>query len=248
MTLGVAVVGVAHERVKAFQEAEPEAYGKIRAEACALNGGCMPGSGRYLKGIDVTEAVDLTRAEIRYRRDTFKALYYLRQHLPGWEKATVRETLPQIGVRQSRRIHGEYTLTDEDLRGSRHFDDAIARLGSYLLVYKLYDPAGLHYDIPYRCLVPRDIKGLLVAGRCISCDYLADNTMRLIVPCFATGQAAGIAAAQAVRKGVEPREVCSAELQDGLRRQGVYLGDDSGDVRQGSGATGEATVQGRDGE
>ncbi len=225
VTLRVSIAGVDQGRVKAFEESDPDAYRRIKAEACALNGGSLPGQGRSLKDIDVTDAADLTQAETVFRRDSFRALYHLRSHMPGWEKATVRETLPQIGVRQSRRVHGEYVLTDSDLRSSRHFDDSVARLGAFLLGYELYTPAGLSYDIPYRCLVPRDIDGLLVAGRCISCDYLADNSMRLIVPCFATGQAAGVAAALAARKGIEPRSVPIDELQGALREQDVYLGD-----------------------
>ncbi len=126
-------------------------------------------------------------------------------------------------MRQSRRIQGEYTLTDADLRSSRHFEDSIARLGSYLLGYKLYDPPKLDYDIPFRCLVPKDIDGLLVAGRCISSDYLADNSLRLIVPCFATGQAAGVAAALAARQSIQPRHLAAAELRESLLQQGVYL-------------------------
>ena len=133
------------------------------------------------------------------------------------------ETLPQIGVRQSRRIRGGYTLTDEDLRQSRHFPDGIARLGSYLLGYALYGVPGLHYDIPYRCLVPEGMDGLLVAGRCVSGDYLAGNTLRLIVPCFATGQAAGAAAAMAARGNLPPRDLDTEALRDALRQQGARV-------------------------
>ncbi|MBN1672574.1 MAG: FAD-dependent oxidoreductase, partial [Kiritimatiellae bacterium] len=94
---------------------------------------------------------------------------------------------------------------------------------SYLLGYKLYDPNGLDYDVPYRCMLPREIDGLLLAGRCVGSDYLANNTLRLIVPCLATGQAAGITAALAVRHGVAPRHVPVRELQDRLVSQGAYL-------------------------
>lgn len=224
VTLGFRLSGVEAERVAAFTKEQPEAAARILDAAKALNNGRLPGQGWYLKGIDVTDPVALTEAENRFRRDCYAALQHLRAHLPGYEKARVAETLPQIGVRQSRRVHGEFTLTDADLRASRHFPDGVARLGSYLLGYELYGVRGLHYDIPYRCLVPKGTDGLLVAGRCISSDYLAMNTLRLIVPCFATGQAAGVAAALAVRQGLAPRAVAPDDLRDALRRQGVLLG------------------------
>lgn len=225
VTLGIVVEGVDNARAATFAKESPERFREIAAAARRLNGGRMPGSMRYVKGIDGTDAEALTRVEFEARRDCFGALNYLRANMPGWEAAAIRETLPQIGVRQSRRVRGEYVLTDNDLRSSRHFEDSVARLGSFLLVYKNYDPSGLDYDIPYRCLTPKGVEGLLVAGRCISCDYLACNTMRLIAPCFATGQAAGVAAALAARRGIAPRNVPVAELREALLRQRVYLGE-----------------------
>jgi len=217
------VAGVDKAREQAFAAESPERFKQIRAETGRLNGGAMVGQARYLKNIDATEPQALTEAETVLRRDMFAALHHLRAHMPGWENAMIRETLPQLGVRQSRRIHTEYIVTDTDLRESRHFDDSVARLGAYLLGYKLYDPNGLDYDVPYRCMVPREIDGLLLAGRCVGSDYLANNTLRLIVPCFATGQAAGIAAALAARQGVAPRNVPVRDLQDRLVEQGAYL-------------------------
>lgn len=226
VTLMVRVTGVDRDEVAAFEREHPVRYREIVEAACALNAGTMPDKGRYVKGVDVTDAAALSACESQFRREYFAALYYLREHLPGWQHAQVRETLPQIGVRLSRRVRGEYVVTDADLRASRHFEDGIARLGSFLLVYKNYDPPGLDYDLPYRCLVPAEIDGLLVAGRCVSADYLAGNTLRLIVPCIATGQAAGAAAALAVRAGVQPRDVDIASLRAALLAQGVYLGGD----------------------
>lgn len=223
VTLGFRLAGVDAARVAAFTKEHPEQAEHILAEAKALNNGRLPGQGWYLKDVDVTDPAALTEAENRFRRDCYAALYHLRRNFPGYEGARVGETLPQIGVRQSRRIRGGYTLTDADLRGSRHFPDGIARLGAYLLGYALYGVPGLHYDIPYRCLVPEGMEGLLVAGRCVSGDYLATNTLRLIVPCFATGEAAGVAAALAVRHGVEPRRVDAEDLRRLLSRQGVPL-------------------------
>ena len=227
VTLKIVVDGADGEKVAAFEKADPGRHREIMDKAKELNGGVPVTRGRLVKGVDGTDAEALTRAEVELRRDCFRALHFLRENMPGWEKARIKETLPQIGVRQSRRIHGEYTLTDADLRASRHFQDGVGRLGAYLDGYKPYDPAGLDYDIPYRCLVPRDVDGLLVAGRCVSCDYAACNTLRLIVPCFVTGQAAGAAAALAVERGVAPRDLSITDLRNALTRQGVHLGEEA---------------------
>ncbi|MDH7568821.1 MAG: FAD-dependent oxidoreductase, partial [Armatimonadota bacterium] len=224
VTLGIRVAGVDKEKAAAFAQQHPDEAEAILNTAKSLNNGVLPGSGWFLKNVDVTDPAALTEAEIRFRRDAYASLMYLRQHMPGYEKAVVAETHPQIGVRQSRRIRGEYTLTDADLRASRQFPDGVARLGSFLQGYDLYTVRGLRYDIPYGCLVPQGRDGLLTAGRCISADYLAANTLRLIVPCFATGQAAGVAAALAAREDVEPRALNRETLRAALRRQGVFLG------------------------
>lgn len=224
VTLSLDVGDVDWGRVEAFRQEKPLEYEAAMEEAKRLNGG-YPLGRRLLKHIDVSDAMDLTHAEIKLRRESFAALMYLREHVPGYEAARIIITYPQLGVRQGRRIHGEYTLADEDLRNSRHFDDGIARLGVYFPDWgPIYQIKGLAYDIPYRCLVPRGIDGLLVVGRSISCDYRACNTMRLIVPCLATGQAAGVAAALAVELGTPPRQVPSAPLRRSLKRQCVYLG------------------------
>jgi hypothetical protein len=145
--------------------------------------------------------------------------------MPGYEHARVTLTWPQIGVRLSRRVRGEVVLVDDDLVASRHFPDGIARLGVYFPDWgPNYAIEGLDYDIPYRTLVPERVDGMLIAGRCISCDYVTGNTMRLLVPCLVTGQAAGVAAALAVQEGCPPRKVPVETLRATLRAQGAWLG------------------------
>ena len=226
VTLRMVITGIDNAVFQAFEKEFPGRAQELMETARAQNGGVMPGATRYFKDIDITDAEALTKVEREARRDCFRSLYFLRENMPGWTDARVSHTASQLGVRQGRRVRGVYTVTDEDLRSSRHFDDSIARLSSYLNGYKLYDPPGLDYDLPYRCLVPEKMDGLLVAGRCVSSDYLACNSLRLIVPCFATGQAAGVAAALAVRHQVQPRGVDVSELRDSLIRQNVYLGND----------------------
>lgn len=224
VTLVTKIEDVDRKRVDEFLREYPDEYKEIVHKAEKLNGGVMPGRTRNLKGIDVTDAEALTQAEIKLRRELFRALIYLRENLPGYENARVL-TYPQFGVRQSRRIHGEYVLVDDDLRNSRHFDDGIARLGVYFPDWgPNYAIEGLDYDIPYRCLVPESVDELLVAGRCISCDYKTCNSMRLIVPCLATGQAAGCASAVSVKDDCPPRKISIDKLRETLLKQDVYLG------------------------
>ena len=225
VTLGIRIEGIDRKRIDAFASGNPNAYEAAVQEATRLNGGVMLGETRLLKGIDVADAMDLTEAEIRLREECFNALFYLKAAVPGYEDAHVADTYPQIGVRQGRRIHGVYKLVNDDLKNSRHFGDGIARLGVYFPDWgPNYAIEGLHYDVPYRCLVPKKVDGLLVAGRCISSDYKACNAMRLIVPCFATGQGAGCAAALAAKERCAPREVAIEPLRAALVRQDVYLG------------------------
>ena len=225
VTLVMRTEGIDRERVEAFHKSDPAAYQAIMDEAQHLNGGQPVGRGRLLKDVDVTRADELTRAENQLRTEAFETLQYLQTHLPGYESARIAHTEPQLGIRQSRRIHGEYTLVDDDLVSSRHFDDGIARVGVYFPDWgPIYEIKGLAYDIPYRCLIPENVDGLLVAGRSISCDYRTCNTMRLIVPCFVTGQAAGAAAGIAVEVDCEPRAVPVGTLRQALRQQGAYLG------------------------
>ena len=122
------------------------------------------------------------------------------------------------------RIAGEYTITEGDILGSRKFDDTIGRCGAQMTGYKLYDVSGLDYDIPYRCLVPQGIDGILATGRCLAATHEAINTLRLIGPCMLTGEAAGTAAALAAEHDVAPRDTDVAEIQLRLKQHGSNLG------------------------
>ena len=225
VTLGIRIAGVDRERVDAFAKESPERYQAVIDEAMRRNGGVMPGRGRLLKGINVADTEDLTRAEILFRKECFDALMYLKENLPGYEAARVTETFPQIGVRQGRRIRGEYILQNDDLKSSRKFENGIGRMGVYFPEWgPNYAIEGLDYDVPYGCLVPEKTDGLLVGGRCVSSDYTACNTMRLIVPCFVTGQAAGCAAAIAVQDACAPRHISVGKLRRSLLNQDVHLG------------------------
>ncbi len=177
---------------------------------------------------DPTDVADLTQAEIGGRRKALDNVEWLRQHLPGFEGCFVAGESP-LGTRESRRIVGEYTLTESDLREGRRFDDVIGlnnipidkHLSGGGWSFELL--AGPH-DIPYRIMLPRRVEQLPVAGGSASADHVAQSSIRKTTACMTMGQAAGTAAALAVRSGISPREVNIAELQATLSGQGALLG------------------------
>ncbi len=181
--------------------------------------------------IDPLDPDDLTRAEIEARGQVTELLAFFRSDVPGFENARIAATATQIGIRESRRIVGAYTLTREDVLSARTFDDAIARSaypidihnpsGSGTTTHRL--PPGASYEIPYRCLVPEYINGLIVAGRCISTTHEALASARLTPTVMTLGQAAGTAAHQALEAGVEPRAIDAPELRRRLAGMGVDL-------------------------
>lgn len=181
--------------------------------------------------IDPLDPDDLTRAEIEARLQVMQLLKFFRAHVPGFENARIAATATQIGIRESRRIVGEYTLTRDDVLSARRFDDAIARSaypidihnpsGSGTTTHRL--PEGGSYEIPYRCLVPKTVERLLVAGRCISTTHEALASTRLTPTVMTLGQAAGTAAAIANTQGIRVRDVDAASLRAALIRDGVDL-------------------------
>ena len=188
-----------------------------------------------LLGLDGTDAEDLTRAEVEGRKQVMALLRFFREHLPGFQQATLVRIASQVGVRETRHIVGEYVLTIEDLVSGRHFDDVIA-LCSYPVDIHAVDGAGGFfggassglatapiYEIPYRILVPREVEQLLVAGRCVSATHEAAGAVRVMPPCFAMGHAAGVAAATAVAESTSPREAPVRKVQQTLRKQGAIL-------------------------
>ncbi|MDF2836345.1 MAG: FAD-dependent oxidoreductase [Paenibacillus sp.] len=184
-----------------------------------------------VQGLDSTKLEDLTEGEIQGRKQVRLVADFMTRHLPGFENASISSVGTQIGVRESRRIDGQYALQVDDVISGRSFDDCIARSGYPI---DIHDPSGKGvqaawvqgdgaYDIPYRCLLPKGIANLLTAGRCISTSHEALATTRLTPSCMATGQAAGTAAGMAVAQGVTPAELNIARLQERLIRDGALL-------------------------
>ncbi|GAA5137658.1 FAD-dependent oxidoreductase [Pseudonocardia adelaidensis] len=187
-------------------------------------------------GRDATQVRDLTAAEIEGRDQAMALVDFFRAELPGFEESSLLDTAATVGVRESRRIMGDYELSIEDLQTGRHFDDVI---GLCAYPVDIHDPSGAGggiapsyatanaYEMPYRSLLPRGLEDVLVAGRCVSATHEALGAIRVMPPAFAMGEAAGTAAALAVAGGTSPRCVPVPELQRRLRRQGAYLGEES---------------------
>jgi hypothetical protein len=182
-------------------------------------------------GVLGTSVWDLTRAEWQARRQMRQIAAFLRKYVPGFEHSYVAQSGVTIGVRETRRVTGDYALSAQDILGAHKFDDAIAR-GTYpidihnpqgkgTLLMRL--PAGEWYDIPLRCLLPQRVDRLVVAGRCISGTHEAHSSYRVMPIAMATGQAAGTCAALAARAGKAVRDVPARDVQHELRRQGAEV-------------------------
>ena len=184
-----------------------------------------------LQGLDATDVESRTAAEISGRKQVLEALAFMRKYIRGCENAYLVYIQPQAGVRESRRIRGDYILTKEDVLSGTRFDDCICR-GIYLLDIHNADGVGkstLHmldqpYDIPYRSLLPCGVENLLVAGRCLSGDHTALASYRIISHCLQTGQAAGTAAAEALDAQTSVRNISRTNLKRRLEKAGCNLG------------------------
>ncbi len=227
--VGRYIISLAHRlgnvdvgRTLEWQRSNPERAAEVNETLRRLMGGSwdlwwlrttIPGvvwvNAPHMIGLDATKVADLTRAEVEGRKLIAAYLPYARQHLPGFEKAELIEVSPQLGVRQSRMLCGRYVVTKEDIASGRPFEDSVAR--------------GRAYSTPYRALLPRDVGGLLVTGRCYSATPEAQRMSREIAPCVAMGEAAGAAAVQAVRSGRDPAEIDVEVLRRDLQEHGAIV-------------------------
>ncbi|MCR4412117.1 MAG: FAD-dependent oxidoreductase [Thermoguttaceae bacterium] len=177
--------------------------------------------------INPLDVRDLTRATIRARRQAHDLVQVMRR-IPGLENVRLVQTAGAIGVREARHLAGRYTLVLDDLRAGRRFDDAVT-FGAFGVDIHDVKPGekSAHgtrirpYDIPYRCLLPASIRGLLFAGRCISGTHEAHASYRVTGTCMAMGQAAGLAAAMAVRERKSPGEIEGRAVRRALEARGV---------------------------
>ena len=171
-------------------------------------------------GGSAVDIEDLTRTEIEIRQAMMRTIDYFRKNVPGFENAVVIDTAPQCGVRSSRMLDGEYLITRKELMEGAHYDDAVVVAQP---PYKKFETSHSLKEIPYRCFLPKHVKGLLVAGRCISGDFGAIEMLRVIPTAMLMGEACGVAAALAVKQGKDVKEVDVHEIQDQLRKQNVMI-------------------------
>jgi len=189
----------------------------------------------HVSGIDPTDVRDLTYGEIEARRQIEIAWKFIKKYMPGFEKAYITRICTELRVRETRRIVGDYVLTSDDVVQARKFEDVIgkssfpkgghhvASTSTIAVDAHEYPKDGGSHDIPYRCLVPKNVENLLVAGKAISTDR--DAYHRFLQQTMVTGQAAGVAAALSAKKAVTPRELEKdiSKLQEILVKQGVIL-------------------------
>ena len=185
-----------------------------------------------IQNCSATQADELSAAFLAGRRQVVEALNFIHRYVPGAGEAELLAIYPAIGVRESRRIIGDYVLSAEDIIAGKDFPDAIAR-GIYLLDLHNIDEVGAPsrltrleqpYSIPYRSLLPEGLDGILTAGRCISGDHLALSSYRIVSHCMATGEAAGTAAALSAAAGIPPRTLCPEQLRQTLAARGANPG------------------------
>ncbi|MDO4546770.1 MAG: FAD-dependent oxidoreductase [Clostridia bacterium] len=214
-----------------------EQWGDVpRAEVCLFEG---VNEGEYrlnvtrILDVDGTKADDLTRAEIEGIRQAHKVFDFLKKYAVGFENAVIMDTAPAVGIRETRHIDGIKRLTADDVKACSAPGDTIAVMATNMDTHNKSDPGGTYFTlqngryfgVPYGCLVPRGIENMLVAGRSISSDAVAGSAIRMIPCCMAFGQAAGTAAAMAIKEGITPDKVDTSKLRAELVRQGAYLGE-----------------------
>ncbi|MBT8201988.1 MAG: FAD-dependent oxidoreductase [Acidimicrobiia bacterium] len=183
---------------------------------------------------NATDPAVLTAAEMAGRRQALEYVRFLIDKVPGYEHARLVALSTQIGLRETRRVYGDYRLTREDVLAARHFDDQIGLCGAPIEAHDPglgttweYLPDGAAVGIPLRTLVPRDGVNALMAGRCFSAEHDAQASVRSMAQCMAMGQAAGTAAALAADHGGQVRAVERSRLLDQLDKDGAVLAMES---------------------
>jgi hypothetical protein len=230
------IANVDIKKLKDFRSSHSDEYAQLMHELVERGG-----HSRYFNGIlknqegvlwfhtfhiqpeasDAMDVEELTRVDVKGRKRAMITYEFLRKYVPGCERSFVMQTAPQLGTQGGRRVIGEYILSPKDMESDEVFEDTIVVLANN-------DNGQISAKhpticIPYRCLVPVKVDGLLVACRAFSSTSKVNQWFNIIPPCLAYGQAAGTAAAMAVKTEIQPRNIDYKELQDNLKKQGVKL-------------------------
>jgi hypothetical protein len=216
--------GVDTEAAERFRYDDPENFAKIDKLAKRTVGGSwdrwwlstpLPGvvwcNCPHMTGYDAMKVEDQTRADFEGRKRIYALVEFVRANMRGFEKCFVIDVAPQLGVRQTRLLEGEYVVTKDDVNNRVHFADTVAR--------------GRDYYTPYRAMLPKEVEGLLVAGRHYSATESAQKLSREIPPCMSMGQSAGVAAALSLSANVPLSQVDPAAICARVRAQGGDPGD-----------------------
>ena len=222
-------------RDKVFTVEDPHLPGMFRV-------GQHTGGGNlgHTFGLDSTDERSITQALLAARKSLVEYERYYKKYLKGFDEMELVATAPQLGARESRRILGDYVLSLDDFKSRAVFVDEIGRYNYAVDIhaakpdrasYQRYADdfrtlryaKGESYGVPYRCLVPRTLVNVLVAGRCVSTDRYMQSSIRVMPGCFITGQAIGVAAAISAKRNCDTRGVPIAELQRGLKEMGAFL-------------------------
>lgn len=183
-----------------------------------------------LSGIDATDSAAMSEALVTLTQQVRTAVGFLQRNVPGFAGASLSAVAPRVGVRETRRVVGDYTLSTEDAMEARKSPDGVARGGHHVDVHgsgtyqkRVHLANGGSYDIPYGALVPESLQNVLVAGRCLSSTREANGSARVMGTCMAMGQAAGTAAAMAAGGNRRVRDVPIAKLREQLIQDGAVI-------------------------
>ncbi len=192
-----------------------------------------------IPNIDATDPAALTSAEMEGRRQVQEYVRLLINEYPGFKNAFLASTAATIGIRETRRLIGEYILTGDDVRNGSKFEDAVVCCSAPIEDHNAgknvdwhFLQTGDYYQIPYRSLLPKKMKNLLVAGRCLSATHDGQASARNSAQCMAMGEAAGVAASMALSKGLLPGELDNSELRRTLLTQGIILDPITFDIKR----------------
>lgn len=176
-----------------------------------------------MPGYDPLKVKDLTKAAIEGRQKTLYALKAMKKYVPGFEKAKLRNFGMTLGIRDSRKIVGQYDLTKKDVYFQGRFKDSVGVFPEFIDGYGvlILPTTGRYFQVPLGCLLPIEIDNLLVAGRCCAGDLISHAAMRNMMACTVSGQGAGVAAAVSVREKTVVRHVDIRKVQEELKKQKV---------------------------
>jgi len=225
--------GVDFDKFADFRKNQPAVWQEKRAEGFKLAGfhiAPIPAQrpdvfwvNNFIRNKSCLNVEDITWVETHVRQIMIPYHKFLKENVPGFENSYIFDSASQLGTRGSRRVIGDYVLTEEDARAGKKFDDTVVMFEKGV---PLSWPPGApitNVCLPYRCLLPAKLDGILVAGRCFSSDQGANSMFNIIAHCIQMGQAAGTAAALAVKTQVQPRRVDIKTLQKRLIAQGMIL-------------------------